>query len=87
MPDEFTLSDQHKLIIKSARSRLESLQVDTSKLDDQEMMMRLAVVMEIMDSKGMEAGLNQALAEYSDRFLDLGVLTGEMMAAAKGTRH
>ena len=51
------------------------------------MMMRLAVVMEIMDSKGMEAGLNQALAEYSDRFLDLGVLTGEMMAAAKGTRH
>ena len=87
MPDDFTLSDQHKLIVKFARSRLESLQVDTSKLDDQEMMMRLAMVMEIMDSREMEDGLNQALAEYSGRFLDLGALTGEMMVAAEGARH
>ena len=51
------------------------------------MMMRLAMVMEIMDSREMEDGLNQALAEYSGRFLDLGALTGEMMVAAEGARH
>jgi hypothetical protein len=81
------LPDQHKLIVEIARSRLESLQVDTSDLDDQAMLVRLAVIMDIIESKGLDGGLHQALAEYSDRFMDLGALAGEMMAAAEGMRH
>ena len=87
MTDEVVLSDQHKLIVEFARSRLESLQVDTSELDDQAMLIRLVVIMDIIESKVIKGGLHQAPGEYSDRFMDLGALTGEMMAVAEGMRH
>ncbi|MDA9982400.1 hypothetical protein N9H39_06615 [Gammaproteobacteria bacterium] len=81
------LTVPQRILVEFARSRLDSLQVDIMDLDDQAMMTRLVRVMEIIDSKGMEGGLHQALAEYSDRFMDLGAQAGEMMVAAKGTRH
>ena len=86
MTDEVVLSDQRKLILEFARSRLESLQIDTSNLDDHAMITRLALVLEIIECKELDGGLHQAPAEYSDRFMDLGALAGEMMAA-EGTRH
>jgi hypothetical protein len=51
------------------------------------MMTYLIVLMEIMCCKRLEGGLNQALADYSDRLLDLSVFAGEMMAAAESARH
>jgi len=85
MTDEITLSDAQKHVIDAVRTRLDSLQVDTSDLDDMAMVVRIALIKDIMDSKGIE--LNQALTELSGKFLDLETLAGEMMVAAEGTRH
>jgi hypothetical protein len=87
MPDQLSSSEYIKVLVVFARTSLETLQVDTSDLDDLTMMTHLVVIMEIVNSKGMDGGLNQALTEYSDRFLDLRALAGEMMAAAEGMRH
>ena len=81
------LSLQQMAIVEFERDRLQTLQVDTTSLGDLTMMTHLIVLMELVDSKGIHGGLHKALAEYSDKFLDLAALAGEMMAAADGTRH
>ena len=71
------------------RVRLESLHnVDTSSLDDMEMTARIAIVVDIMNSKKLDSSqMLHVLAELSDKFMDLNALVGEMMMAAEGTRH
>jgi hypothetical protein len=81
------LTAPQRILVEFARSRIESLEFDTSNLDDQAMIIHLAVVMEIVESKDMDGGLHQALSELRDKFFDLGALAGETMAAADGARH
>lgn len=86
MPDKFTLTDDQTQVVNEIRYRLESFHgVDTSGLYDMAMIVRIAMIKDIMDSRNIE--LDQALSELGDRFLDRGALAGEMMAATKGTRH
>jgi len=73
-----------RILVEFAQNRLESLEIDTSDLDDHAMIVHLAVVMEIVESKDMGGGLHQALSELGDKFFDLGALAGEMMEAAEG---
>ncbi len=40
---------------------------------------------DIMDNPEVE--IDQVLAEYCNKFMDLGALVGEMVASADGTRH
>lgn len=87
MTDELTSSEYIEVLFDYARTRLASLHVDTSHLDYLTMMTHVTALLEIMHSKGIDGGLHQALAEYSDKFLDLAALTGEMMAVSEGTRH
>ena len=87
MTNDLTSTEYIEVLVEFARTRLASLHVETSHLDDLTMMSHVAVLMEIVNSKGMDGGLHQALAEYSDRFLDLRALAEEMMTAAEGTRH
>ena len=62
--------------------------MDTSSLDDMEMTARIAIVVEIMNSKKLDSSqMPHILAELSDKFMDVGALVGEMMMAAEGTRH
>jgi hypothetical protein len=81
------LTAPQRILVEFARSRIGSLEFDTSNFDDQAMIIHLAVVMEIIKSRGMGGGLYQALFELGDKFFDLGALAGEMMAAADGARH
>ena len=78
------LTAQQKEIIAVVRERLLSQHnVDTSSLDDLDVMTRLAIIKDIAGS----GNVLQVLAELSDKFMDLGALVGEMMMAAEGTRH
>jgi len=83
------LTAQQKIIIAVVRERLQALyHVDTSSLDDMEMTARIAIVVEIMNSKKLDSSqMPHVLAELSDKFMDVGALAGEMMMAAEGTRH
>ncbi|MDA9981694.1 hypothetical protein N9H39_02950 [Gammaproteobacteria bacterium] len=54
-----------------------------SSLDDLKILTQLAIIKDIADNGNML----QVLAELSDKFMDLGVLVGEMMMAAEGIRH
>ena len=78
------LTAEQKEIIAVVRERLKShLNVDTSSLDDSDVMIRLAIIKDIAGS----GNVLQVLAELSDKFMDLNALVGEMMMAAEGTRH
>ena len=80
------ISDQHQQVIVEVRHRLESLHgVDTSGLDDLTVLTHVILLKEIADNRDMDIDL--ALAEYSDKFVNIAALTGEMMAVSKGTRH
>ena len=83
------LTAEQKEIIAVVRERLKSLHnVDTSSLDDMEIMARIAKVVEIMNSKKLDSSqIPHVLAELSDKLIDLNALVGEMMMAAEGTRH
>ena len=83
------LTAQKKEIIAVIRERLQSLHnVDTSSLDDMEMTARIAIVVEIMNSKKLDSSqMPHVLTELSDKFMDLNALVGEMTMAAEGTRH
>jgi hypothetical protein len=82
IPDILTV--QQKEIIAVVRERLKlHHNVDTSGLDDLEIMTRLAIIKDIAGN----GNVLQGLAAYSDKFMDLGALVGEMMMAAEGTRH
>ncbi len=83
------LTAEQKEIIAVIRERLQSLHnVDTSSLDDMEMTARVAMIVEIMNSKKLDSSqMPHVLAELSDKFMDLNALVGEMMMAAEGTRH
>ncbi len=66
------------------RVRLESRHnVDTSSLNDLDIMTRLAIIKDIAG----DGNVLQVLSELSDKFMDLNALVGEMMMAAEGTRH
>ena len=71
-------------IIAVVRERLKSLHnVDTSSLDDLDIMTRLAIIKDIAG----DGNVLQVLAELSDKFMDVSALVGEMMMAAEGARH
>jgi len=59
--------------------------VDTSGLDDLTVLTHVILLKEIADNRDMDIDL--ALVEYSDKFVNIAALTGEMMAVSKGTRH
>ena len=81
-PDILTV--EQKEIIAVVGERLKSHHnVDTSSLDDSDVMTRLAIIKDIAGS----GNVLQVLAELSDKFMDLNALVGEMMMAAEGTRH
>jgi hypothetical protein len=78
------LTAEQKEIIAVVRVRLESRHnVDTSSLDDLEIMTRLVIIKDITG----DGNVLQVLSEFSDKFMDLSALVGEMMMAAEGTRH
>ncbi len=78
------LTAQQKEIIAVIRERLQSLDnVDTSSLDDLDIMTRLAIIKDIAG----DGNVLQVLSELSDKFMDVSALVGEMMMAAEGTRH
>ena len=78
------LTVEQKEIAALVRVRLKSLHnVDTSSLDDLEMMTRLAIIKDIAG----DGNVLLVLSEFSDKFMDLGTLVGEMMMAAEGNRH
>ena len=80
---EFLTAEQ-KVIIAVVREQLKSnYKVDTSSLSDLEIMTRLAIIKDIAGN----GNVLQALAEFSDKFIDLVALVGEMMMAVEGTRH
>jgi len=83
------LTAEQKEIIAVVRERLISLHnVDNSSLDDMEMTARVAMIVEIMNSKKLDSSqMPHVLDKLSDKFMDLGALVGEMMMAAEGTRH
>ena len=85
---KFLIAQQME-IIAVIRERLLSLHnVDTSSLDDMEMTARIAIVVEIMNSKKLDSSqMPHVLAELSNKFMDMGALVGETMMAAEGTRH
>ena len=78
------LTAEQKEIIAVVRERLKSHHnLDTSSLDDSDAMTRLALIKDIAGN----GNVLHALAEFSDKFMDLGALVGETMMAAEGTRH
>ena len=82
IPDILTV--EQKKIIAVVRERLKSHHnVDTSSLDDSDIMTRLAIIKDIAGS----GNVLQVLAEYSDKFMGLGALVGEMIVATERTRH
>ena len=83
------LTAEQKEFIAVVRERLQSLHnIDTSSLDDMEMTARIAMIVDIMNSKKLDSSqMPHVLAELSGKFMDLGALVGEMMVAAEGTRH
>ena len=68
-----------------ARRQLEALGVDISDMPDRTVMTHLVMLKDIADNRGMM--IDDALVEYAARFSDLGLLAGEAMATAGGTRH
>ncbi|MDA9982992.1 hypothetical protein N9H39_09755 [Gammaproteobacteria bacterium] len=65
-----------------ARRQLEALGVDISDMPDRTV---LVVLQKIAENRGMI--MDDALAEYTHKFTDLGALTTEVMVPAEETRR
>jgi hypothetical protein len=74
------LTSGHKETIAAVRDRLQSVHdIDTSRLNDIEMMARMAVIVEIVKLRNEDNGdLLQVLDEISGKFLDLNALIMEI---------
>ena len=79
------LTSGHKETIAAVRDRLQSAHnIDTSQLNDIEMMARMAVIVEIVKLRKEDKGdLLQVLDEVSGNFLDLNTLIMEIATVAE----
>ena len=79
------LTSGHKETIAAVRDRLQSVHnIDTSQLNDVEMMARMAVIVEMVKLRNEDNGdLLQVLDEISAKFLDLNALIMEIATVAE----